>query len=758
MAADGSVLIEVNADVSKAEQKLSKMKSNIAKLEGELSKKEGEKSGLTQELGEIEAAAAQAYEELSRLTKERDRLNKAISESFTGGDYSGAPEAVDAYSKLDAVNKEIAAQEKVVAAMDKQGNRAASIESRINKINAEIEEGRAKLNEAQSAAGGLEKQIARAGSAAGKMETAMSTAGERVKAFGDRVGGLAKRVFVFSVLTAGFRAVRTWMGEMVSKSAEASAAMARLNGSLAALAQPILSAVIPAFVWLINVITAAIQLITAFFSLFSGAGDNAEGLYEEADAIGAVGGAAGKASKQLASFDTINKLSDSGGGGGGGGAQLDMDMGEMTELEDKFRDIAALVLSICAGLAGWAIGKELGLDMKGTIGLGLTLAGIVHLIYDYLTMWNEGVTMDGLSSALMSISAIIGGLYMLFEAIHPGWGRIAAGIGAVVAGLALFVLGVRDAEMNGINLANTLTVLAGILTAGLGISLITRSWFPLLIAGIAAVLVAITMLSEDGEAFIDGLWMVFEGFIQFFTGVFEGDFETAANGIRMIFEGLGTAFSAVIDALMGAFEDFMKWLNEKTGGVLKPLLDSIVLLFNSLGESIKQIFSGIMEFLKGVFTGDWETAWNGVKEIFKGVWNGIVGLIEGAANIIVRAINALIRQLNKIKVSIPDWVPGFGGKSFGINIETLDSISIPKLAQGAVIPPNQEFLAVLGDQKSGTNIEAPLSTIEQAVMNALARIGGGNRTIVLQVGERELGSIVIDVFNMESQRLGLEAR
>ena len=80
-------------------------------------------------------------------------------------------------------------------------------------------------------------------------------------------------------------------------------------------------------------------------------------------------------------------------------------------------------------------------------------------------------------------------------------------------------------------------------------------------------------------------------------------------------------------------------------------------------------------------------------------------------------INWIVGQLNKISFDIPDWVPIIGGKTFGFNIPeaTFKRISIPRLAQGAVIPPNREFLAVLGDQKSGRNLEAPENLIRQIV-------------------------------------------
>lgn len=128
---------------------------------------------------------------------------------------------------------------------------------------------------------------------------------------------------------------------------------------------------------------------------------------------------------------------------------------------------------------------------------------------------------------------------------------------------------------------------------------------------------------------------------------------------------------------------------------------------------------GLIDFVTGSFSGDWEKAWKGIKNFLKGIINGIIGFINGMVRGIANGINAVLRSLNKISVTIPDWVPSYGGKRFGFNLGYVSAPQIPYLAQGAVIPPNAPFMAVLGDQKHGTNIEAPLSTIQEAVANVM---------------------------------------
>ena len=161
----------------------------------------------------------------------------------------------------------------------------------------------------------------------------------------------------------------------------------------------------------------------------------------------------------------------------------------------------------------------------------------------------------------------------------------------------------------------------------------------------------------------------------------------------------------------------------RTFGIVKDFI------FKNI-DAVKKIFSGLTEFLAGVFSGDFEKALDGIKKILAGVLNGIITTIEFLINSIINGINFLIGKLNLIHFDVPDWVPLIGGEDVGFNIPLIPKLEIPRLAQGAVIPANREFLAVLGDQKNGVNIETPLDTMIQAFRTALAE-SGYNGEIVL---------------------------
>ena len=131
-------------------------------------------------------------------------------------------------------------------------------------------------------------------------------------------------------------------------------------------------------------------------------------------------------------------------------------------------------------------------------------------------------------------------------------------------------------------------------------------------------------------------------------------------------------------------------------------------------------------------------------------------------NGIIGGINWLISQLNKIKFDVPDWVPVIGGESFGFNINPLNKVELPHLANGAVIPPNQQFAAVLGDQRSGKNLEAPAGLIRQMVAEgmqaAMAQGGfgrGGDMTVIMEIDGREFGRASYRYGTAEQQRVGV---
>lgn len=218
---------------------------------------------------------------------------------------------------------------------------------------------------------------------------------------------------------------------------------------------------------------------------------------------------------------------------------------------------------------------------------------------------------------------------------------------------------------------------------------------------------------------------------------------------------IAAAIAAIIliathwDQLKDAMAKLMDWIKgvfatdwHAQFGVLGDVVEVFLHSFKGIFNSIKQICSGFVTFLKGVFAGNVDMALKGILNIlrgaanliysiFKAPVNMVIALFNGLNKAIINAINGLVDGLNHIKV--PDWVPGIGGK--GINLSHANYTRIPYLAQGAVIPAGNPFLAVLGDQKQGNNLEMPENLLRKIVSEESGK-GTGMIKLVVNLDSR----------------------
>lgn len=261
----------------------------------------------------------------------------------------------------------------------------------------------------------------------------------------------------------------------------------------------------------------------------------------------------------------------------------------------------------------------------------------------------------------------------------------------------------------------------------------------------------------------DGVLEQLDGIIQFLTGVFSGDWAKALSGILQYVEGFRQNINIIFDFVKNQILDpISKWVDQvfKTDwveafGVIGNYMNGWARNIKNIFDAVKQIFIGIVNFVNGVLSGNWEQAWNGIKNILGGAWNGMVSVIKSPINLIIGLMNGLLRAaqimqngvakaLNKINVSVPSWVTSLTGvRSLGFHIGYWSAPHIPYLAQGAVIPPNKEFMAVLGDQKSGNNIEAPENLIRKIVRE---ETGSSSRRIEVPVylNRRQIAKAVLE--------------
>lgn len=519
---------------------------------------------------------------------------------------------------------------------------------------------------------------------------------------------------------------------------------------------PILQKILPIAIAVLRIVRELADAIAKLFHFklteidYSGVGNLASGAEDAAAGFDNATSAAKELKKSVMGFDELNILngntaSGSGSAGMPSGSGFDFELPEYGFLNDvskqadevtqKLKNALPWILAIGAGLAAWKLGPKLGLDLQKTIGLAVGIFGALTLVQNILDSIVNGVTEENMTGMIFGMTLAVTGLYVAL-------GPVAGGITAIVSGLAVLAVAFSDAEKSGWNFQNQMLAIAGILAAGVGIGILIGSWIPLLIAMIAALLLSITVSTGHGQELINGVKETLQGFIDFFAGIFTGDTERTAKGIEKIFSGLKGIIGSVIDGIRDWLNGLLDWIDKKTNGKLKPLITGIKAIVTAVFGNIKQtvgnvineiktIFSGLIKFISGVFSGDFDKAWEGIKDIFKGIWNTIIDLLNGAINIIIKGLNWLIKQMNKISFDVPSWVPFVGGKSIGVNIDYISENVLPHLAKGAVIPANDEFLAVLGDQTRGNNIEAPEGLIRKIVREESGGSGEVHVTIVL---------------------------
>lgn len=235
---------------------------------------------------------------------------------------------------------------------------------------------------------------------------------------------------------------------------------------------------------------------------------------------------------------------------------------------------------------------------------------------------------------------------------------------------------------------------------------------------------------------------------------FKEKFNEAIQGIYSVFSSIGTWFSDRWSDICNIFQSVGNWFSDKFSDAWNRIksvfsIENVKNYFREVWNGIKNVFGNVSGWFKEKFTNAWESVKNVFSKggkIFSGIKDGIVDAFKKIVNALITGINKVIATpFNKIN-SMLNSIRGInilGAKPFK-NLWDKNPIGVPKipyLASGAVIPPNNKFLAVLGDQKSGMNIEAPASLIKQMAKEAIEEVGlGSNSDVTVNVylqGEAE---------------------
>ena len=489
------------------------------------------------------------------------------------------------------------------------------------------------------------------------------------------------------------------------------------------------------------------------------------------------------------------------GGGTTTGTTTGADPSKYQEMASAIKSTLADIL-MAASKALLALGVIAIFSGNIPLGIGLIIASkVAKVAGDTLGSENPLETLKGHLETLEEylVPALLGiGVLLLFS------GMIPLGTGLILGGIAYW--GYKEAQSEEYDTASfqdKLNVIMEAVSLGLvaiGVMLIFFGQIPLGIGLIIAgkslldateakldeggVTTKIKKFFEDNKELIVGVGiaLVVIGIICFCFGIFNQiTFGIFMAGAAVLAAEETMNPGAIQEVITEAFNAAMEWLEIHGGLVL-----GILLLFTGAGAPFGMAL--IMDYVSAMGKGEEPVLWDSILESIKKTWNDIKsywneniadvwtlefwldlakiagnGLIEGfelAINGIIgmfeKMINWIVEGINNLSFDLPDILGG-GHVGFDIPEVKFGRISIPRLAKGAVIPPNREFLAVLGDQKQGTNIEAPLQTIVDAFNIALAQNGGysgGNTEVILEIDGREFGRAVVEQGNLENRRIG----
>lgn len=621
--ADGSVIIKAEIDDKQAQRELNALSKKIDALQEKLNSKKAKRDAFASDFRNVGAQLDVAKAKLDQM--------KNSGEFFTS----------------DAIKQQEATVASIQSEFDKMDEKLKSQDERIKDSTDNLDRMKAK-------AGELGKQLGNTGKNAGKIQEGLDKASQGMEAFTKRVKMLAKRALVFTIIARALAALRDWLADVVAVNGEARDAIAQLKGALLTLAQPLVQIIIPAFTALVKVLATVVSFIANIVSALFGttakeSANAAKALNDQKNAYKGVGGAAKSASKQLASFDEINKLS--GESGGGSGIILpDFSTAANFAFLDKIADKL----------------KKIGQD-------------IVNLFKD--------------------VTGYIGNVF------SGDWG-------AALDNIADFVNHARE-------LLADLLDFVGYIFGEIIDTIIEK-------CGLAG--------TPVGDM-LTGIKNIVQGALGLISGILTGDLEKMKQSVTQMLTGVKTFVLGIWDWFKLGLTSLLDWLDKKTNGRFREIIELAKTYVNVGIDGVKQIFGGLIDFLTGVFTADWRKAWGGIKEIFRGIWNTIVGVLEAAVNLIIKGINWLISKLNSL---LENSLLAKGLDLIGIEfrgIPQIPEVHIPRLAQGAVIPPNRKFMAVLGDQRNGTNIEAPADLIRQIVREEITNFGGGEDITIKFTGD-----------------------
>ena len=738
--ADGSIIIDTRINNKGAEADLKLLQAKVKSTAQQISALEKSYTSAFQKRSVLGESLKQARADAAATSRELSRLNTAL-DAQRGAGLAPAAEDIKRSDRLAAtLDKQKAKIQEMSQEYQQQKKLLDTMQAQHTALTARLEQEQAAAQKASVAYGGKKDK----GSAAKQITTA-STAMEK---FGRRLSGIVSGALLFNIISSGLSSLVGWIGSALQSTDAFGQALRNLQGAASVAAAPLIDALGSALAYIINLLATGISYLARFISMLTGKSLSA--MKSSAKAMNSYGAAAGSAAKEtekatrsLAGFDEITRLDapQEGTSGGGSSAGPNYDFVDQTgagfsgllDMVKSFWDTfkAALSPSIAAWSAAWEQIKATALAVWPQI--QAAASGLWTNALQPLLTYLAGTFMPGVvNSFSQAFAPIVGGAISTAIQVFADFfvwacGILTDAINNILRPALEVLLQIWQDMMAGIqNAWNTYgqPIMDGVVAAFRNLETIFSTLYYTVVEPILSNLIDLLqkLWNEHLKQLWDDLLLLF-GSVQNTILTFWNS--VLSPLINWLIASFGPVFSDVFNAVAGLVETAI--------GLMADAIDIILV-----------VLRGLLDFLSAVFRGDWGAAWNAIADTALAVWdriksgiksavNGIIGFINGMIQAAVNGLNRVIDAINTLSFDVPDWVPGIGGSSLGFDFSHITAPQIPYLAQGAVIPPNREFMAVLGDQSHGTNVEAPLATIQQAVAAVMQDYQDGNLAALEQV-------------------------
>ncbi len=661
--------------------------------------------------------------ELNKINKQFDMADKRLSQNKEIVEEKKGQKQIqqglgntDEVAKIEReIQSVLTENEELKTSMITLDEKAAELESKIRKIKLnpnssveaqnltqKIENMNSKLEESKRQTNELGKSIKNNLGAKAQLAGitgGLEGVGKKVDKLKTRMTRLIGTVAIFNLIRNSLTKLRNGYISLLKQNDSFSSSLNQIKANLMTAFAPIYNACLPAINSLMNALSKVTGTIAVFISgLF---GTSLEDAKKQAEGLSKslddTAKSGEKASGSLASFDNLEVINDNSGSGGSSSKDNIDYSGEITYSQK--------LLDILNKISDW-VSKNGDLVIAFIAGVTGALIALKTLGLDPIKSLGMGVALAGI---IYTIESLIG---YLKDPTFENFGKVFQGIGVAVIGVGIAV------------------------------------------GSLPAIVVGAIIL----------IWGTIVKYWNQIRDFFQKGIDWLSSKSDFIHQKFGDTIGNIYDFFVSKLQKGLDWAD-------------------FMMKKIKDNFDEIIDFVKNVFSGNWKGAWQNVKNIFSNIWDGIKrtasdvfygildaaklmaknagdsfanifkGIINGILNLIENRLNTPAKAINKL-IGVINKVPG-------INLGTLPTFKLPRLATGAVIPPRSEFMAILGDQKRGVNIETPLDTMVEAFNKALDDRGNGsgdivieNLTIVAKMGDTEVSKTVVKGVRLAEKKLG----